>query len=248
VLTVALVGCGDTVSLDPVAKAAEVSSKQASEHMSITASTTVGGRVVSFSGEGDFQNRPELGSLTMSVPGQATDVVVIQSGTKMYMTSDAFRGQLPDGKSWLAMDMEKIRKTLGVSSPSMSSQSPTDMLAALRAAGDQVTKVGPETIDGIATTHYTAVVDPARAAKVNSALGTAIGETVTYQPIDVWIDSEGLVQRMHIAYAMTGSALPSSVNDMTMTFSSYGESVNVKVPPSWETYDATSAAASVFKP
>ena len=118
---------GDAVSLDPVAKAADTTSKQTSEHMTMTAVATTGVQTVSMTGSGDFQNSPNLGELTMTVSGprSATMRAVIR-GTTIYMTSDLFRGQLPDGKSWLALDVAKATKSLGADLGSVTSQSPAE--------------------------------------------------------------------------------------------------------------------------
>ena len=215
--------------------------------MSMTATSSSGGQVVTVTGEGDFRNDPNLGSMTVTASGGLRQITMqaVMDGTTMYMTSDGLRSELPGGKTWLAMDIAKVAKTLGVDMPSSwSSQSPADSLALLRASGSTVTKIGPETVDGLATTHYTAIVNPERAAKVMKALG----ESVSYQPVDVWVDEQGLVRRMHLAYSTSGSArLPSTTMDSTITLSDYGEPVNVTVPPSWTTFDVTKLAAS-FKP
>lgn len=248
-LAVAVAGCGDTLSLDPVAKAADASSKQTSEHIALTVTTSTAGQVLTMSGEGDFRNDPNLGSLTFSVsdPRPVTMQEVVKD-TTIYVTSDAFRGRLPAGRTWLSMDVAKSTKALGLDPSALSSttQSPTDALATLRASGGQVTKIGTEAIDGVATTHYTAVIDAARVAKVNSVLNTAYGANVTYQPVDVWIDGEDLVRRIHMAFSMGGgSTLPETSMDMTMTFSNYGEPVNVDVPAPAATFDMTNLAQSL---
>lgn len=221
--------------------------KESSEHVSLTATSTSAERTVTMTGEGDFRNKPTLGSMTMSIAGpQQLSVQSVLKDTTIYISSDLFRGQLPHGKIWMSMDMAKVAKTIGVSMPSgWSSQTPADTLAMLRATGSQVTKIGPDTVDGLATTHYTATVDPARAAKV----GKALGMTVSYAPVDVWVDAQGLVRRLHLSYTASGSStLPDSSMELTETLSRYGEPVNVTVPPSWQTYDATKAATDSLNP
>jgi hypothetical protein len=46
--------------------------------------------------------------------------------------------------------------------------------------------------------------------------------------VDVWVNSDGLIEKVVTAY--TGTKI-------TTTFSKYGESVNVKVPSASETVD-----------
>jgi LppX_LprAFG lipoprotein len=201
------------------------------------------------SGEGDFRNNPNLGSMTLSVSGaQALTMQEVVKDTTIYMSSDVFRSELPFGKAWLSMDIAKTTKALGLdpSALSSSTQSPTEALATLRASGGRVTKVGAETIDGVSTTHYTAVLDADRVAKVSSALNKAYGASVTYQPVDVWIDGQDLVRRIHMAFSMGGgSTLPATSMDMTMAFSNYGEAVDVGVPRDDATLDVTKLAQSL---
>jgi hypothetical protein len=240
-----LASCGDTLSLDPVAKAATASSKQTSEHMELTAKVTTGGQTVSMTGEGDFRNDPNLGRMTMSVQsaGKTFTMREVLSGLTVYIASDLFKGQLPSGKSWMAIDLTKTGKALGLDVGGISSQSPVSTLDQLKANGD-VTKVGTETIDGVETTHYTATIDPAKTAKLAKALHI----TVSYKPADVWIDANGLVRRMHLAYSQTaGTSTPASTNDTTISFSNYGTEVQVDLPSPADTFDATSVANSSLK-
>ena len=201
------------------------------------------------SGEGDFRNNPNLGSMTLSVSGpQALTMKEVVKDTTIYMSSDVFRSELPFGKTWLSMDIAKTTKALGLdpSALSSSTQSPTEALATLRASGGRVTKVGAETIDGVPTTHYSAVLDGDRVAKVSSALNKAYGANVTYQPVDVWIDGQDLVRRIHMAFSMGGgTTLPATSMDMTMAFSNYGEPVDVGVPSDDATLDVTKLAQSL---
>ena len=237
--------CGDTVSLDPVAKAATESTKQTSEHMHMTAQVTTGGQQVTMTGDGDFKNDPALGQISVNVnsAGRASTMREIMDGSTMYLSSDLFRGQLPGGKTWMSVDLAKAQKALGVDFGSVSSQSPASTLSQLEATG-RVTKVGDEALDGVATTHYTATIDPAKLAKITKALGVQ----VTYQAVDVWVDHQSLVRRMHLAYSQTaGSATPASSTDLTIDLSKYGEDVNVSVPSAADTFDATNAATANLK-
>jgi hypothetical protein len=201
------------------------------------------------SGEGDFRNNPNLGSMTLSVSGpHALTMQEVVKDTTIYMSSDVFRSELPFGKSWLSMDIAKTTKAFGLdpSALSSSTQSPTEALATLRASGGRVTKVGAETIGGVSTTHYTAVLDADRVAKVSNALNKAYGANVTYQPVDVWIDGQDLVRRIHMAFSISGgTTLPATSMDMTIAFSNYGEAVDVSVPSDDATLDVTKLAQSL---
>lgn len=237
--------CGDTVSLDPVAKAATESTKQVSEHMHLTAQVTVGARQVTMSGDGDFRNDPALGQIAVAVNagGTATTMREVMSGTKVYLSSDLFKDKLPGGKMWLGVDLAKAGKALGVDMSTLSSQSPASTLQQLEATG-RVTKVGEESLDGVATTHYTATIDPAKLAKLKRALHVQ----VTYHAVDVWVDGQNLVRRLHLSYSQTaGNATPASSTDMIITLSHYGEPVDVSVPSDADTYDATASATNAIQ-
>ena len=59
---------------------------------------------------------------------------------------------------------------------------------------DDLTKVGPETVRGVATTHYSGVLNAKGAADAVRSLGGRSTATVTV-PVDVWIDGRGRVFR-----------------------------------------------------
>jgi hypothetical protein len=230
------------VSLDAVAKAADTSAAQTSEHMEMVAKVTEGYQSISMTGSGDFTNNPNLGSLTMHVEGASANATMraVLRGTTIYMTSDLFAGRLPDGKSWLSIDLGKSAKALGVDIGALSSQAPASALAQLKASG-KVREVGPETIVGVATTHYTATVDSSKTDQLQKVLHYS----VTYAPVDVWIDGKGLVRRIHlITVAAAHDAVPETVTEMTLALSRYGEHVSVAVPSPAETFDTTELANS----
>lgn len=236
-LAFAAAGCGSGLSLSAVAKAADISSKQTSEHMNLIGTVTAGGKTISMTGDGDFQNDPVLGDMSVSVqaPGQSIAMREIMDGTTVYLSSDQFQSQLPSGKKWVSLDLQQAGRKLGLDVASLESQSPADALAQLKASGG-VAKIGTETIDGVQTTHYRATLDPDKLAKVQKQLAKA-GVDVHYEPVDVWIDGQGLVRREHLHYATSGVA--TATTDMTIDLSNYGETVNVAPPSPAETFDPT---------
>jgi hypothetical protein len=210
----------------------------------LSARVTQGLQTISMAGSGDFSNHPNLGRLTMTVTGpRRVTMQAVLTGTRIYLTSDLFHGQLPEGKTWLSLDFGKAGKALGIDMSAMGAQAPSSTLAQLRASG-KVTTVGHATIGGVATTHYSAVVDLDRLAKVSNVLHV----DVSYAPIDVWVDAKGLVRKLHMSYIQGAhDTLPETVTDMTMTLSRYGEDVSVRAPAAYETFDATDLAAGLLK-
>ena len=107
-----------------------------------------------------------------------------------------------------------------------------------------MTKDGPATIEGVATTHYSAIIDPSRVAKIEKTANL----TIAYGPLEVWIDGQGLVRRMHMTAIQGGpTSAAQATFSMTMTLSDYGEVVTAAVPPDSEVYDATSLATTLLK-
>jgi hypothetical protein len=82
---------------------------------------------------------------------------------------------------------------------------PTAVLAYLRGAGP-ATVVGPEPVGGVATTHYRATVDVARALRLSPAPGHPALVQMLYLlnvptvPMEVWIDHEGRARRVREAF------------------------------------------------
>jgi hypothetical protein len=125
---------------------------------------------------------------------------------------------------------------------------PTLALSYLEGASDSVRDMGTQTVGGVATTHYHAIVSidrliarmTARApagqrAAVRSSyerLRTMIGSS-TY-PMDVWLDSAGRVRQLR--YAMRMPSLGASMA-ITMGLSDFGVPVRVTPPPASRTTD-----------
>jgi LppX_LprAFG lipoprotein len=227
---------GDVVSLDPVAQAADTTSKQQSEHVEFTA-TGVGadGTRISMSGSGDFQNDPQLGELTLSFASGrgSSSIHEVMKDWTIYMSSPLFSQFLPDGKTWMSLDMKRATKAFGVDITSFSNQSPGQTLEQLKSSGS-VARVGRARIAGVVTTHYRARVDLSKVPngeKIMKLTG------VRYEPVEVWIDRGGLVRRVLMSY----SAPANGGLRMQMEFSRYGEPVYVQVPDDSVTFDATKA-------
>jgi LppX_LprAFG lipoprotein len=234
--TLALAACGSTVSLDPVAKAADHTTAKGSEHVTYSGSVGVSGQTLQMTGAGDFQNDPRLGSMAMTMHGGGVNATVdaVMQGSTVYMRSSLFSSALPQGKSWVSIDVQKAGKKLGLDVSQFAQQSPTDTLAALEEAGS-VTKVGDETVNGEATTHYKATIDFSKVPN-----GAAIQKLTNLQsvPVDVWIGSDGLLRRLTEQYS-AGAAGQTTTTSLTMNFSNYGEPVFVHVPSAAETVDMT---------
>jgi hypothetical protein len=167
----------------------------------------------------------------------------------LYMSMPFLATMLPQGKTWVKADLDKLASTMGSNFGQLvgqSSQNPSDTLAMLRAVGD-VDEVGSETVDGVDVTHYRASIDLAKAAKQKGVPQTAVDRlrqsgAPEKLPVEVWIgDDDGLPRKMTLDYDAKTQGSPVSTK-MTMTFSDWGSDVAVEAPPADEVFDATALA------
>jgi hypothetical protein len=228
---------------DPVAyvhRAAHKTAKAPSEHVKMTGTGSASGVAVTINGSGDFDNRKRLGSMqaTFSASGLSGRIDEVLSGTTLYMSSPLFAGSLPNGKSWMKLDLQKALASKGIDFSALMTQSPAQSLTRLEAAGT-VKKLGTATIDGVATTHYRAHID---VSKVPQGQKIEALTHAKYGPTDIWIgNADGYVHRTSISYSYSVGGRSTS-SSMKMDFSRFGEPVHVTVPPARETFDATNGA------
>lgn len=234
-----LSACGGAGGLDAVAKAADKATSAGSEHVSFSGDVVAGAQTIKLAGTGDFQQQPRLGRASFAVSGGPVQGTLdeVMNGWTVYMRSPVFARVLPQGKSWVSLDVKTLGSKLGVDVGQVAQSSPTDVLPALEKAGS-VKKVGSETIDGVQTTHYQAVIDP---AKLPNGAQLAKAHLSPF-PVDVWIGGDGLPRRLTISEAATENGQTVTTR-MTMNFSGYGEQVHVTAPPADQTLDLTGMAS-----
>jgi hypothetical protein len=164
----------------------------------------------------------------------------VMSGATIYMSSPMFSSQLPSGKTWMKLDLQKFGQAHGINYSSLMTQSPAQTLQKLDAAGS-VDNLGTETINGVETTHYQ-VTNLDLSKLPQGAKIAALGLHPKYGPIDVWIgNSNGYVYReqMSFSYSIGGQSASMA---MTVNLSKFGEAVHIGIPPASETVDETSLA------
>jgi hypothetical protein len=177
--------------------------------------------------------------LTVTLPGFGTVAVRIVDGVVYAKVPEAMASLAP--KPWLKLDGD----TMGAAAGQFGAQNPAGQLDMLAGLTD-VTEVGPETIDGVKTTHYRGKVDLAKAVKAatdpasRKSLESASKAMATAtMPADVWIDEKGRPRKM--TFTMTGKPQAGSKGNPTMagtaTFSDFGTPVTVTAPPAAEVAD-----------
>jgi len=238
-LPLVLAACGgggskaSEVQLTPTAYVMQSAKKSAgatSQHVTLSATAAVQGQKVVLTGAGDFSQQDKVGAMTVhaNIGGLDVQIDEVLSGTTIYMKAPLFAASLPQGKTWMKLDLQKLGTSQGLDFGSLLGQDPSQSFDSLRAS-THVTEVGDETIDGTDTTHYRGRID---AAKLPAALKKL---RVTYRPYDVWIGKDdGYVRRMRTSYSAAGQTIAT-----TMNFSDFGKDVTVDVPPADQTADMT---------
>jgi hypothetical protein len=232
---------GQPSNMTPVAYVKSSAAKTAqtpSEHVTLKGSLTVRGTLVTIDGTGDYDNAKNLGSMhaDFSAGGLSGTLDEVLNGTTIYLQSPLLTSNLPKGKTWLKLDLQKAGQARGIDLSALTTQSPTKLLSQLQASGN-VTKVGDETINGTATTHYRGKLDVSKLPKV-AALANA-----TYGPLDIWIGKDdGYVHRIHMTYTIKVATASAQSIAVTVDFSDFGKSVSVSVPAASATSDGTGQA------
>jgi len=265
-MTAALAACGVSHTVDPVAAAATKTEQAGGAKMTMSIDITDGTTQKTFSITANGVFDQHQGEMTMDMSsvlqsaglpsGSASEMKFIyleeDGDPVMYMNSPPLASQLPGGKSWIRLDLEKAGKSLGVDFNqvmSQSSQNPAQTLDMLRASG-QIDKVGPDTVNGVATTEYKGTIDLAKAAELHGGAAQQLVQRLIAQgapshiPFEVWIGDDGLVRQLRTTEDIqTGGKSLSAV--VTIDMSDFGTDVSVSAPPAGEVFDATGLAAAM---
>jgi len=273
-LATSLSGCGASATLDPVARAADVSSEQTGIRFSLSISFSASALPTSgatITASGYVNERERSGAMTMNLSGVSAlggnsgalsgleQMHVVFKYPEYYVGLPGLASKLPEGKTWMKLDLAQLAASHGVQLPQLSSigqSDPSEFLRYLRASGGDVTKVGYEVINGVPTTHYRASISLTRIVdsypeSERTALRSALNALSSSGslPVDVWIDHQNRVRRMQMSIHVSlpeGESTPSAALQagnasatITIDFTSYGAVPPVSVPPASEVFDAT---------
>lgn len=211
-------------------------------------------------GDAEFDFVTPAASMTMqfggaSMPGVSSASMEMRMvDNTMYLgTPGMERTGIPT--EWLSVDLLSAPGGADVIS-GFGGTDPTQSLDLLRGAAD-VEEVGPETVRGVPTTRYRAVIDLDRAIAQTPEEERAVleqamqGVDVDEFPVEVWLDDAGRPVREFMEMSMDLSAFgdvpdnsvaeigPITVS-MTMDYFDYGTEVTVVPPPAHEVTDITS--------
>jgi len=244
----ALVGCagGDTLALDPVARAANTTADTTSSKFDFHASLTAGSLgSFSFHGNGIYDGKDKSGWMNMhfalpaayqlQVPTSDPSMEMIFDGSHglvMYMRSPLFDKLVPTGK-WVKMDVGKMAKKEGVDLGAIMNANQADPSQSLRMlmASSNSRVIGSERIRGVQTTHYGFDIDFKKLARDNKQL-RQLTETMgsVSAPAEAWIDAKGRVRRLAVTMSL-GAAQLGTPMTMTMTEDLYDFGARARITP-----------------
>jgi hypothetical protein len=257
-------GCGGSgpAAIDPVAQAAQVTSRSGGAHMSLSVHVEAAalGQPVTMSGQGFFNYGAKEGKLSIDVSGlPSAAAAVVPSGalhmeeifksSAIYIGSPLF-AKLSHGAHWMKLDFSRVAKAMGFNLQQLAGgqSSPTQLLEYLKAVGGTPERVGSEPVRGVPTTRYRATIDLSKLAGV---LGTGNATRVREQlakliaqlgaskvPVDVWVDAQHRVRRMGFDFAFSPGGQQVQMR-MTLELFDYGPTPSVQPPPASEVFDAT---------
>ncbi|MFC8075590.1 hypothetical protein ACFUN8_08605 [Streptomyces sp. NPDC057307] len=157
---------------------------------------------------------------------------------------------LPDGKSWMKIDLAKLAEQQGAGAGAGQVSDPAASFSYTKGISDKnVKKVGTATVDGAKTTHYRVTVDVDALAKDNTEqtrkLKEQLGATL---PLDIWLDGDGRLrqQKMELTVKRPAGETegPAQVAVLTtLKLSDFGTDVNVTAPAAKDTVDVTAKLA-----
>jgi hypothetical protein len=175
------------------------------------------------------------------------DLVVDQ--TTIYMRFPALVEALGVESDWLELDLAAATGGADLFSSDATGglggmTDPAAYIDFLRGASDNITAAGSEQIDGVETTHLYGTISLQRSMDQlppedraayedflrRSGVGSLVDEEV---PFDVWVDGQGLVRRIEIAFAMPATeelAIFGGRLFMRVDYSDFGDDVSIEVP------------------
>jgi hypothetical protein len=247
-------GSSGSTGLSPIAEAAERTGELGGVRFSGTGHMTASGMSMDMTFSGAFDTATDRARLEMraQTPGapQIADMmnplVEVTEGPVVFMSSPAFAGQLPDGKTWMKLDLSDVTPDEAGSAAPATSMDARALLTQLEAVGD-ARMVGKDAVSGVPTTHYTATIDPALEAEQLREDGDELCAQVMEQQtrssvVDVWIDRKSLVRRLAMSVPFDAVAGPGASMSLRMDFYDFGATPEIGVPSEDDAFDATDLA------
>ncbi len=166
--------------------------------------------------------------------GMLGEIEMRQIGDTVYLKFPFFTALMGAETEWVSMPAEEGSDLAEMGSEAAPSN-PSSFLEAFSKAEGTVEELGTEEIRGISTTHFRvpsrrAGRKPSRPRSSPELEGRAGCPRVV--PPDLWVDGDGLVQRMAITGEETDDATGTTgVMTMIFDFFDFGQSVTIEPPP-----------------
>jgi hypothetical protein len=212
------------------------------------------GRRVAMDGEGVFDAKAQSGRMKFDMSEFAKavgaqdfgDMEIVMERFVMYMKFPLLQQLQPGMKPWIRFDLRKLAAQQGLDLAGLqqvNQSDPRQALLYLRAASGPVDEVGDEDVRDVATTHYRMTVDLEKVAKVDPEQRENVERVIEQSgvrevPTEVWVDDDGLVRRMKLAYDdMRFAAGQRGDMAMTMELYDFGVDADVEPPPARQVVD-----------
>lgn len=259
---VLLGGCGTSSApraADPVSRAAYVSTQEAGMRFTLSLQLARSNPSQSFTitGSGYAARGGHGASMTMNfsgIPGATGfpsgghGVQAVFLYPTVYMRLPFLADKMPEGKSWIEVDMSKVVQATHGAIPQafgIGQIDPTQFLQYLQAGSGEVRKLGTQQLYGTSTTHYQVKLQlPSVLSKLPAQERTAARPLLEHIanggsiPFDVWVDGKGRVRQLQISLQITGSMASGSAL-VTIGFTAYGPVPAVTLPPESEVVNLT---------
>jgi hypothetical protein len=272
VAALVVAGCGSSSSSSnhvptvSLSRAADVSSAAVGYKVAFTlheTASTVG--TIDGTGSGSFSPASHLGALSMdmSVPtaagtGPLQMQMVLDRTTFYVKLPPQLSSQIPGGKPWVYLNLNQAGQAAGIPglgslvNSSSSLTDPGQYLSFLRAtAVGSVKDLGPATVNGESTTHYSAEVElsklpqavPPSSRQTIRQLVSALEQrgATTRLPIQAWIDSSNLIRRIEVAFTEPVDGQSVAIS-LTENFVQYGPQPAPAIPSAGQTANLLSLA------
>lgn len=196
----------------------------------LSGNITAAGQALSLSGDlaiGDQSLKSLQADLTMKLQGKSLEMILVDGS--IYINGSDLGMTTSPGKPWIKASLSDSKNSMGSAYNQLLSQmDPANMSKAFQAIST-FNKVGSQSVDGVAATHYLVTVDTAKALKAMGMsqvgakpLAQALASMPKTLSYDVWVDSSS--RPVEIKTDFSGSKLD-------LHFSNWGKAVTVKAPP-----------------
>ncbi|MFE9249854.1 DUF1396 domain-containing protein [Streptomyces sp. NPDC007088] len=185
-----------------------------------------------------MSTKPLAARMTMemaSAKAEGTEIRLV--GGDMYIDGGAAMAKETGGKRWISLPVGELDKAAAAEpSAAWANKNPAQDSTFLTAS-DDLRKVGPQTVEGVETTHYRGTVsldelsaeakkDPATAKQREAAVKQYRDLGVEKMTMDVYLDGEGRTKRFRTTAKTAQGPL-----DQIVTFGDYNKPVTVEKPP-----------------